>query len=55
MLTFAPCAGLQPMASSVGLPNRQEPEPAEQLDPTVTMQEGGAENFPEAIPSEVPR
>ena len=43
------------MASSVGLPGRQDPEPAEQLDPTFTTQEGGAENFPEATPSEAPR
>ena len=43
------------MASSVGLPGRQDPEPAEQLDPTVTRQEGGAEYHPEATPGEGPR
>ena len=42
------------MASSVGLPGRQDPEAAEQLDPTLPMQDGGAESFPE-VPSEAPR
>ena len=43
------------MASSVGLPGRQDPEPAEQLDPTLIMQEGAAESNPETTPSEAPR
>ena len=43
------------MVSSVGLPNRQEPEPAEQLDPPVTLQDGGAQQPQEATPIEGPR
>ncbi|KAL3131311.1 hypothetical protein ABBQ38_000603 [Trebouxia sp. C0009 RCD-2024] len=47
--------GLQPMASSVGLPNRQAPEPAGQLDPAILAQEGGTDPSREVHPPEAPR
>ncbi|KAL3135393.1 hypothetical protein ABBQ32_007577 [Trebouxia sp. C0010 RCD-2024] len=47
--------GLQPMASNVGLPNRQAPEPAGQLDPAILVQEGGTDPSQEVHPPEAPR
>lgn len=43
------------MASSVGLPNRQVPEPAGQLDPAVLVQAEGTEHSQEAQPRDAPR
>ena len=49
------CTGLQPMLSNVGLPDRQEPAPAEQLDPPSTAQEPAQAQAQEAVPSGEPR
>lgn len=52
---YADSQGLQPMMSNVGLPDRQEPEPVERLNPAASAYEADLVQSQEAMPSGDPR